>query len=216
MFPKETPPRLDSLIGDAVTVHEAVHFGESVRVITSHKTLHLFNMAIFCTWISPDSTWTPIYFRYCIKVERQYKFGFLVGVRNFTIQALMHKPYGFILSYPSICHVWLGPLFLYRLRINLRRLLAATPSGSNRCKRPLTIFWDTENPSWTHLLCIHLYPYNLPDPCNCSSINIATRRILFSSVNLRNPNFRRILRRCLWLIATPSLYAKHVNISFWL
>ena len=106
----------------------------------------------------------PMHFthsKYCVQAKLEFLFDLIPFSQRLwrlksSIALWVLKPYGFSLSYPSICQTHFGHLAKYsRLRKCFLRL-SSTPSGSNSLIIVATVFLVTLKPPWMHLWCICL------------------------------------------------------------
>ena len=126
----------------------------------------------------------------------------------------IQKPNSFNLSYPSGCHVKLGPAATYFLLFNCFLDRSSTPSGSS----PFTKCWSVSlsiRNLWSlrRRWCICQYQIQLPLDCNSWSIastTLSTRDWIFF---LQSPWDTRIFLRWRKLKWTPWYKAKKDRIS---
>ena len=104
-----------------------------------------------------------------------------------SMQPCIQNPYGFSLSYPSMCQIKFGPFAWYCRLWSLCLERLSTPSGSNILNAFRTNSLLTDNLWFTTSFChILLYPTTLPLLFNSSSMASTTSSKL---VKRRRPRF---------------------------
>ena len=162
-------------------------------MVSPYEPLNCSNVYVFSSTIASDYSWKPTKLPNTVNEELNSDHWVIICMAPW-----MQNTYGYNLSYPSRCHIKLGPEATYLLLLNRLFNRISTPSGSRPLMICLIFSWSITTPWSLHIhWYICRYPIVLPLHCNsCSttSMTVSTFDWIFL---LRSPRFFKILLRCL-------------------